>query len=78
MHNDLNADDSHLLYGEVLTVVRIILGQLKQKVFVNDMIAPVNAHPFLQSQSKRAPLIELPGPALLTEQTAPTCHRGIL
>ncbi|RAK89620.1 hypothetical protein BO79DRAFT_172117 [Aspergillus costaricaensis CBS 115574] len=41
MHNDLNADDSHLLYGEVLTIVRIILGQLKQKVFVNDMIAPV-------------------------------------
>ena len=50
MHNDLDADDSHLLYGEVLTVVRIILGQLKQKAFVNDMVAPVTAPPYLRSQ----------------------------
>lgn len=41
MHNDLDVDDNHLLCGEVLTVIRIMLGQLKQKMFVNDMIAPV-------------------------------------
>ncbi|RAH75412.1 uncharacterized protein BO66DRAFT_407227 [Aspergillus aculeatinus CBS 121060] len=41
MHNDLDIDDNHLLCGEVLTVIRIMLGQLKQKVFVNDMVAPV-------------------------------------
>ncbi|RAH47561.1 uncharacterized protein BO95DRAFT_472253 [Aspergillus brunneoviolaceus CBS 621.78] len=34
-------DDNHLLCGEVLTVIRIMLGQLKQKMFVNDMVAPV-------------------------------------
>ncbi|GLA05233.1 hypothetical protein AnigIFM60653_005709 [Aspergillus niger] len=53
MHNDLDADDSHLLYGEVLTVVRIILGQLKQKVFVNDMVAPV----LLFSLNRRRPRV---------------------
>ncbi|RAQ45567.1 hypothetical protein AFGD_005936 [Aspergillus flavus] len=41
MHNDLGVDDSHLLCGEVLTVIRIMLGQLKQKVFVSEMVAPV-------------------------------------
>ncbi|KAE8155173.1 hypothetical protein BDV25DRAFT_146637 [Aspergillus avenaceus] len=41
MHNDIRVDDSHLLCGELLTVVRIMLGQLKQKGFVNDMLAPV-------------------------------------
>ncbi|KAE8348072.1 hypothetical protein BDV28DRAFT_161671 [Aspergillus coremiiformis] len=41
MHNDLDVDDSHLLCREILTVIRIMLGQLKQKVFVNDMVAPV-------------------------------------
>ncbi|PWY84811.1 hypothetical protein BO70DRAFT_334717 [Aspergillus heteromorphus CBS 117.55] len=41
MHNDLDVDDGHLLYGEIMTVIRIMLGQLKQKVFVNHMIAPV-------------------------------------
>ncbi|KAI2816291.1 hypothetical protein CBS115989_6930 [Aspergillus niger] len=53
MHNDLDADDSHLLYGEVLTVVRIILGQLKQKAFVNDMVAPV----LLFSLNRRRPRV---------------------
>ncbi|KAB8273915.1 hypothetical protein BDV30DRAFT_209897 [Aspergillus minisclerotigenes] len=41
MHNDLDVDDNHLLCGEVLTVIQIMLGQLKQKVFVNDMVAPL-------------------------------------
>ncbi|OJJ71235.1 hypothetical protein ASPBRDRAFT_66227 [Aspergillus brasiliensis CBS 101740] len=41
MHNNLDVDDSCLLLGEIVTVIRIILGQLKQKVFVNDMILPI-------------------------------------
>ncbi|KAK2793827.1 hypothetical protein FQN50_009974 [Emmonsiellopsis sp. PD_5] len=45
MHNDIDVDHRHLLRGEILTVIRIMLGQLKQKVFVNDMIAPVTLPP---------------------------------
>ncbi|PYI16931.1 hypothetical protein BO99DRAFT_424418 [Aspergillus violaceofuscus CBS 115571] len=41
MHNDLDVDDNHLLCGEVLTIIRTMLGQLKQTVFVNDMVAPI-------------------------------------
>ncbi|EAW13487.1 uncharacterized protein ACLA_055350 [Aspergillus clavatus NRRL 1] len=41
MHNDLDVNDGNLLCGEILTVIRIMLGQLKRKMFVNDMIAPV-------------------------------------
>ncbi|PLB51481.1 hypothetical protein P170DRAFT_453197 [Aspergillus steynii IBT 23096] len=53
MHNDLDADDSHLLRGEILTVIRIMLGQLKQKVFVNHMVAPV----LLFSMNRRHPRV---------------------
>ncbi|PKY09207.1 hypothetical protein P168DRAFT_324209 [Aspergillus campestris IBT 28561] len=41
MHNDIDVDDSHLLYGELFTVIHIMLGQLKLKEFVDDMVAPV-------------------------------------
>ncbi|PLN86611.1 hypothetical protein BDW42DRAFT_158122 [Aspergillus taichungensis] len=41
MHNDIDVDDDHLLYGELYTVIHIMLGQLKLKGFVNDMVAPV-------------------------------------
>ncbi|OJJ47990.1 hypothetical protein ASPZODRAFT_131632 [Penicilliopsis zonata CBS 506.65] len=41
MYNEIYVDDNHLLCGEVLTVMLIMLGQLKQRVFVNDMVAPV-------------------------------------
>ncbi|RAK98450.1 uncharacterized protein BO80DRAFT_387289 [Aspergillus ibericus CBS 121593] len=53
MHNDLEVDDDHLLRGEVLTIVRIMLGQLKQKVYVNDMVAPV----LLFSLNRRHPRV---------------------
>ncbi|RDH30776.1 hypothetical protein BDQ94DRAFT_180803 [Aspergillus welwitschiae] len=53
MHNNLDSDDSYLLRGEVLTVIRIMLGQLKQKIFVNDMIAPV----LLFSLNRRHPRV---------------------
>ncbi|PWY75313.1 hypothetical protein BO94DRAFT_524214 [Aspergillus sclerotioniger CBS 115572] len=53
MHNDLDVDDDHLLRGKVLTVIRIMLGQLKQKVFVTQMIAPV----LLFSLNRRHPRV---------------------
>ncbi|GLB16186.1 hypothetical protein AtubIFM61612_006025 [Aspergillus tubingensis] len=52
MHNNLDSDDNYLLRGEVLTVIRIMLGQLKQKIFVNDMIAPVTLS-FIASSSDK-------------------------
>ncbi|OJI91514.1 hypothetical protein ASPTUDRAFT_198474 [Aspergillus tubingensis CBS 134.48] len=53
MHNNLDSDDNYLLRGEVLTIIRIMLGQLKQKIFVNDMIAPV----LLFSLNRRRPRV---------------------
>ncbi|KAI2862967.1 hypothetical protein CBS63078_5852 [Aspergillus niger] len=53
MHNNLDSNDSYLLRGKVLTVIRIMLGQLKQKIFVNDMIAPV----LLFSLNRRRPRV---------------------
>ncbi|KAJ1714543.1 hypothetical protein NYO67_3257 [Aspergillus flavus] len=70
MHNDLGVDDSHLLRGEVLTVIRIMLGQLKQKVFVSEMVAPV----LLFSLNRRHPrVIEayFDGLELLVRRTKP-------
>lgn len=52
MHNNLDSDDNYLLRGEVLTVIRTMLGQLKQKIFVNDMIAPVILSFFASSSDK--------------------------
>ncbi|PYH95508.1 hypothetical protein BO71DRAFT_473945 [Aspergillus ellipticus CBS 707.79] len=70
MHNDIDVDDDHLLRGEILTVIRIMLGQLKQKVFVNDMVAPV----LLLSLNRRHPrVIEayFDGKELLIRHTKP-------
>ncbi|QMW36679.1 hypothetical protein G4B84_012208, partial [Aspergillus flavus NRRL3357] len=70
MHNDLGVDDSHLLRGEVLTVIRIMLGQLKQNVFVSEMVAPV----LLFSLNRRHPrVIEayFDGLELLVRRTKP-------
>ncbi|KAE8151676.1 hypothetical protein BDV25DRAFT_128574 [Aspergillus avenaceus] len=53
MQNDLESDDDSLLRGEVLTVIRIMLGQLKRKIFVNDMVAPV----LLFSLNRRHPRV---------------------
>ncbi|OJZ81306.1 hypothetical protein ASPFODRAFT_52365 [Aspergillus luchuensis CBS 106.47] len=70
MHNNLDSDDNYLLRGEVLTVIRIMLGQLKQKIFVNDMIAPV----LLFSLNRRRPrVIEayFDGQELVVRRTEP-------
>lgn len=72
MHNDIDVDDSHLLYGELLTVIHIMLGQLKLKEFVNDMVAPVPLPPSEHPQHKK--LIMMSGPTLFSESTASTCH----
>ncbi|RAK98448.1 uncharacterized protein BO80DRAFT_503946 [Aspergillus ibericus CBS 121593] len=53
MDNNMDVGDDHLLRGEVLTVIRIMLGQLKQKAFVNHMIAPV----LLFSMNRRHPRV---------------------
>ncbi|PYI00690.1 hypothetical protein BO78DRAFT_401893 [Aspergillus sclerotiicarbonarius CBS 121057] len=53
MDNNLDVDDDHLLRGEVLTIIRIMLGQLKQKVFVDHMVAPV----LLFSMNRRHPRV---------------------
>lgn len=47
MYNDLKGDDEHLLRGEVLTMLRLMLGQLKLLYFIEDGMAPVvSALPF--------------------------------
>lgn len=56
MYNDMESDDDHLLRGEVLTLVRITLGQLNLKCFVNAMIAPVcTTHP--SALGRRLPIV---------------------
>ncbi|PYI33246.1 hypothetical protein BP00DRAFT_455590 [Aspergillus indologenus CBS 114.80] len=70
MHNDLDVDDNHLLCGEVLTIIRTMLGQLKQTVFVNDMVAPI----LLFSLNRRHPRVMeayFDGQELLIRHTKP-------
>ena len=50
MHNNLDGDNHQLFRGEILTVIRIMLGQLKMRVFVDEMVAPVILPPCEHSQ----------------------------
>ena len=54
MHNNVDVDDSHLLCGELLTVIRIMLGRLKMFKFVDDMIAPVTCLLLLDILNKQS------------------------
>ena len=54
MHNDIDVDDDHLLYGELFTVIHIMLGQLKLKHLVNNMVAPVDLPPSKHPQQNKS------------------------
>ncbi|PLB46292.1 hypothetical protein P170DRAFT_439905 [Aspergillus steynii IBT 23096] len=53
IYNNLNADDEHILEGELLSVLRLMMAHLRRGRFVDHMIAPVMAFSFMGPQHAR-------------------------
>lgn len=42
IYNDLDANDNQILQGELLSILRVMIAQLRRARFVGHMIAPVS------------------------------------
>lgn len=43
IYNNLNADDGHLLQGEMLLILRLMLAHLRRARFIEHMVVPVSS-----------------------------------
>ncbi|PLB45038.1 hypothetical protein P170DRAFT_513115 [Aspergillus steynii IBT 23096] len=53
IYNNLNGDDDHLLQGEMLPILRLMIGHLRRARFIDHMVAPLMVFSFLGPQHAR-------------------------
>ncbi|KAE8153591.1 hypothetical protein BDV25DRAFT_149140 [Aspergillus avenaceus] len=53
IHNNLNTDDDHILQGELLAILRLMIAHLRRGRFIDHMVSPIMAFSLVGPQHAR-------------------------
>ncbi|OJJ77056.1 hypothetical protein ASPBRDRAFT_24766 [Aspergillus brasiliensis CBS 101740] len=69
IYNNLNADDDHVLRGELLPILRLMIGHLRRARFIDHMVAPIMVFSFMGPQQARVFEVYMEGHTVVVRRT---------